>query len=378
MERLLSNPPSTTCIVDSVLIPSQPVLEFTLCRCLSRKELFQVVLIATERPPADFLEWTKPQISESGDGKCRLGIVDCFSDPRGWLESFDGPSEPAASTAGVPIERTRLDPTSGFAQLLAAVRGMVSSAESSGAGGKQGRTLVVLDSVAALSLRAGVHVAASVLYELSQLPKCSVLFALHADILSEDETQMLSNTAQCVVHVTKPQQSAAGSIPKPSAAKPEKSADAKGGEERGRKEEDDKQLVCGVEMVKKRDNGTVSSRADLVYRLRASSALIAVPDEHVSLDAPSNPSTPSTLGLSFNLGLSDKEKQSRAALLLPFQKHLALAARSGLEERGKTSGDLEDALQILDDEDDDEDEDEEEEEDDDDDDDDDPDDDLDI
>ena len=82
-----------------------------------------------------------------------------------------------------------------------------------------------------------------------------------------------------------------------------------------------------------------------------------------------------SLGLSFNVDVSDAERAMRAAVLLPFQRHLH-SVDGPPQDRGKTTGDVEDDLEgVLQDEEDeaasdDDDEEEEEEED--------PDDDLDI
>ena len=80
-----------------------------------------------------------------------------------------------------------------------------------------------------------------------------------------------------------------------------------------------------------------------------------------------------SLGLSFNVDVSDAERAMRAAVLLPFQRHLH-SVDGPPQDRGKTTGDVEDDLEgVLQDEEDeaasDDDDDEEEE---------DPDDDLDI
>eukprot|EP00293_Proteomonas_sulcata_P017622 CAMPEP_0184293484 /NCGR_PEP_ID=MMETSP1049-20130417/4903_1 /TAXON_ID=77928 /ORGANISM="Proteomonas sulcata, Strain CCMP704" /LENGTH=125 /DNA_ID=CAMNT_0026601469 /DNA_START=111 /DNA_END=488 /DNA_ORIENTATION=- len=125
--------------------------------------------------------------------------------------------------------------------------------------------------------------------------------------------------------------------------------------------------------MKKRENGTVSFRAESLWLSRDGTGLLKLCPEEVGQGAgiegsDENAENPS-LGLSFNLQISDAERAQRQAVQLPFQKHLQGAAGT-VQDRGTTAGDLEDALQILDDEDEDEEEEEEE--------DDDPDDDLDI
>mmetsp|Transcript_68355 Transcript_68355/g.142483 ORF Transcript_68355/g.142483 Transcript_68355/m.142483 type:complete len:396 (-) Transcript_68355:199-1386(-) len=395
MERLLAAPPQLTCITDSVLVPCQALLEFTVSRVISRKELRQLIVVASERPRSDFQSWAKVVPGADRSSCCKLGFVDCFSDPCGWLEPLQSIEMSHSSESGVSIgelerratseraiqgshdiETARIDSSASAEGVLSAVKKLIARAsehdDSKGSGNKKKKVLVLFDSVASFALRGGVPAIANLLYELSSFPQCCVMFVLHSDLLSVDDNKALSYPAQCVITTTKPP---APSLPLPEL---ERGGGGSGGgevkeEARGKAgAKGERVAVCGVELLKKRENGTVSSRADILYRILPSQVLVAEPDltpSHLLPNASSPSSaTPFNIGVSFKVASSEKDKEARAALLLPFQRHLNLSAPP-VEDRGfKTSGDMEDALQVLEDE-------EEEEEDDDDED---PDDDLDI
>jgi len=150
MDRVVAAPPSFTCIQDSVLSPAHPVLRYTIAWTLMKPRApMRVLVVAVERPPSEYLEFHR----ELGAGA--MEVLDCHSDPHGWASPDLATGEPGIvhgdeDRDGSPARPLccRLDPTDGFAALVAGARKL--------AGGE--RALLVIDSVNPL-LAAGQRLA---------------------------------------------------------------------------------------------------------------------------------------------------------------------------------------------------------------------------
>ncbi|KAJ1485526.1 hypothetical protein T484DRAFT_1945406 [Baffinella frigidus] len=317
----------------------QPLLRYAIAATLCRPRApLRVVVIATERPAAEYLALHR----ELGAGS--LVVLDCHSDPHGWA-STSAPNEESAPAGaggathnkgedGGRVVRCRLDPGGGF-------RGVVAGAKTLAGGEK---ALIVLDSVYPLVSAGGISATSQALRALSSM--APVMCVVHMDLLAAaggHAAQDLAHQADAIVTVL---QSARGA----------------GGEAPGGVCE-----VCQTKVVRRRDVGTVSIREGVLEWSADAPRDKALPAggyrfrETEPRDAQMAPPDPDDEehGVSFNLQLSESERKQRAAVSLPFQRHLAPR-----QDRGTTSGDLEDAIQIHEDDDDEEEEEDDEEEDD--------------
>ena len=387
MERLVSNPPARTCIQDSVLCPADGAVRYLLQQVAQpRCALAQVVVVAAERSTDDYQEWIAPRAANAPRG--RVSLIDCFSDPSGWKAAWACRQHPAAGAGRGPGASSRpdgaasaqgndvcvtpatCDPSNGFEDLLQTVHAVLSAPKSGTAcgqgdgidGGEQRRTLVLIDSLSSLLLRSSIQDVMLLLQRLGALADTCVAFVVHTDLHPPDVSQALASASRCLVSVT----AVDDLVTRVGLAL------GVGGTE-GRTP------LCYVHLLRRRDNGTVTTKSQVLEQV-----VVAAGEgtEVIARSVESSGGGPGgrgkdkghdSLGLSFNVDVSDAERAMRAAVLLPFQRHLH-SVDGPPQDRGKTTGDVEDDLEgVLQDEEDeaasDDDDDEEEE---------DPDDDLDI
>ena len=364
MERLVSNPPARTCIQDSVLCPADGAVRYLLQQVAHpRCALAQVVVVAAERSTDDYQEWIAPCAANAPRG--RVSLIDCFSDPCGWKAAWACRQHPAAGAGRGPGASSRpdwaasargndvrvtpatCDPSNGFEDLWQTVRAVLTASKSETAcgkgdgidGGEQRRTLVLIDSLSSLVLRSSIQDVMLLLQRLGALADTCVAFVVHTDLHSPDVSQALASASRCLVSVT-----AVDDLV------------ARVGLALGVGGTEGRTPLCCVHLLRRRDNGTVTTKSQVLEQVVVAAGEGA---EVIARSVESAGGVPGgrgkdmghdSLGLSFNVDVSDAERAMRAAVLLPFQRHLH-SVDGPSQDRGKTTGDVEDDLEgVLQDE----------------------------
>jgi len=310
----------------------------------SNDKVLHLVMVAIEGPVARMAQY----VEEAGIGKnVSLSFVDCFSDPRGW-RSLPAQSKLSCCGGEWPLRSATLESTRCFESVRAAIDDVMSNFEKGreGASGSV-KTVVCIDSASDMILRGSVQDFLHMVNKIRQVVKISLLAVVYTDLHPPDLVKALTSDSDGVLTVS--------DVEKHTEGNPLQAPDGRDGE-----------AVYRVFINRIRENASVSQRAALIGRRLVDQSFFMVETEYnfdksssLHEDESSQRTLISSLGLSFNLQLSDVERAQRASVQLPFQQHLN---HGPSQDRGKTAGDVEDALEILEDQED-EDEDEEDEED---------------
>ncbi|GAB4818904.1 hypothetical protein N2152v2_005950 [Parachlorella kessleri] len=180
--------------------------ELAMCMANGRAQAHALTLVALERPPTDYQQL----LSLQGLAHGQLRIVDCFSDPYGWLRPTGAQPllreavedhVPAISLAGVlqqpcGLQALQQDIMHGAIALAA------TAAQAGQPGTVQPRQCVVVDSLSKLLDSFGTTAVGQWLHQLqSSARTSSLLCAVHADLHTPDALSTLQYLASGAVQL---------------------------------------------------------------------------------------------------------------------------------------------------------------------------------
>jgi hypothetical protein len=210
MERILQSLPSLTIVSDDCQNPSISVIHFVIEQ-LSKSESTRISVVGVDHHPSTY------RVCQES----RMTLIDCFSDPCGWLPALkDSLTDRSDTNQGFDSISCQTNFCSEYAEIIKEIRDSKKTPS-------QSENVIIIDSISFLVLHGGLQRALRFINQIQMLNQARLLLVLHKDLHEDKIVRTLYHAADIIISVAPP-------------------------------DEGQQDAICRLDLQKKRSNGSVS------------------------------------------------------------------------------------------------------------------------